>query len=361
MIGYLSKHSNIRNVLAIFGMMLSLLLSGCSSKFYKSKTVNLAPFAKQTITMIGTLHYDLTDAELLYLRDIKSYIDDPEPFKRYFTLEQLISRSFKGIVAYSLQVVSISEQNLPVAKKNQALADMLLKLRGFIIEEKSIKLAYPINKKSLAESIEKIKASESYLGALQHAQILINSYKANIGFVLDELKKEQKIVATMIDVAIDKKYGVSLEFEKELRNVRQRYYQALMLVSHYGQSKDKKLIAEMRALDIDSVNKILKNKNAPNRTELFSIYEAISKRLTMLNKNQEQVQPDIILYHKSHQELDKLLKHKLTAIKQARKTVIIWSQAHGSMAAGKSNPAEWFDVSETGGLLFDAAQNALGL
>ena len=45
----------------------------------------------------------------------------------------------------------------------------------------------------------------------------------------------------------------------------------------------------------------------------------------------------------------------------ANLTFIVWSRAYQKMALGKTNPAEWFDISETGGLLMGAAGRAAWL
>lgn len=357
----LSCKYHTQYVAMILGLVFSLTLSGCASKFFKTKSVNLTPFAKQTIQMIGTLHYGLKDSEILYLRGIENYIEKPEPFKRYFALEEQVVRMLKGIVAYSLQVVTISEQNIPVEKKNQALANMILELRDYISENAVIQFPDPETQQHLIDSVEKMKTSETYIQALQHAQILINSFNAHAGQVLDELKREKTHVAKIIDKAIDNKYAVSVEFEKELRKIRHKYYTVLILLSRYVESRDKKHVAQIRKLDIYEVNAIIKNRTTLDRKDIPKIHAVVTERLTMLNKNQEQVRPDIKLYHKAHLELDHIIENKANAIKDARLTFVLWSQAHSRMAAGKTDPAEWFDVTETGSLLFGAAQRAAGL
>ena len=45
----------------------------------------------------------------------------------------------------------------------------------------------------------------------------------------------------------------------------------------------------------------------------------------------------------------------------ANLTFIVWSRAYQKMALGKTDPAEWFDISESGTLLMGAAGRAAGL
>jgi len=46
------------------------------------------------------------------------------------------------------------------------------------------------------------------------------------------------------------------------------------------------------------------------------------------------------------------------AIREARLTFVVWSRAYQKMASGKTEPAEWFDISDTGKLLFGVAKKA---
>lgn len=66
-------------------------------------------------------------------------------------------------------------------------------------------------------------------------------------------------------------------------------------------------------------------------------------------------------YFNSHNELKNMVKAKDEGIKEARLTFIVWSRAYQKMALGKSNPAEWFDVSESGNLLMGTAGRAVGI
>lgn len=340
---------------------MSILLSSCAGKFSRTQSVNLTPFAKQTMQMVGLLHYGLTDSEVLYLHDVTDYIDEDEPFKRYIALEEMVERMLKGIVAYSLQVVTISEQDISVEKKNKALVDILLRLGKFLSEDSIIPYVNAENRKSKADIIKKIKISETYLQALQQSQILVNSFNAHAGKVLDELKEEKKLVSIKITAAIEKKYRTSIDFIKLLRKARQKHYSVLLLATLYDQTKDKKYLAQINKLNLHPVDLIIKGRKKISRNDLLKIHKVVTERLLVLGKNREQVMPDVKLYYKSTLELKKIIKSKSDALKDARLTFILWSKAHTNMSAGKSNPAEWFDVSETGSLLFGAARRATGL
>ena len=98
-------------------MSATFLLAGCSSsKWLKTESANLAPFAEQTISMVGQLNYSVSREEILYLRGMIDYMGGPEVLDRYLGLEEQVIRMLKGMVAYSLQVVAISEQDISTEK-----------------------------------------------------------------------------------------------------------------------------------------------------------------------------------------------------------------------------------------------------
>jgi len=62
---------NLNNFFSSFviSVLITFLLTGCSSsKWLKTQDANLAPFAEQTISMVGELNYSVSREEIIYLR-----------------------------------------------------------------------------------------------------------------------------------------------------------------------------------------------------------------------------------------------------------------------------------------------------
>jgi len=104
-----------------------VVLTGCS-KFLKQESENLTPFANQTISLVSNLEYGLSDNEILYLRKIDDYIDEDNAFDRFEALESQVGNQLKALVTYSMQIVTISEQDISENKKSNELADILVSL-----------------------------------------------------------------------------------------------------------------------------------------------------------------------------------------------------------------------------------------
>ena len=340
-------------------LAVSVAVTGCS-KFLKSESENLTPFANQTISLVSNLDYGLSDDESLYLRKIEDYIDDEHAFERFDALERQAENQLKALVTYSIQMVTISEQNITENEKSNELADILIALGALVREDEVIedtKRDVERNKEILAQ----VRASEDYLESLRILLPAINEFTEHALVVLDELELEKRKAARYIDEAIDKKYGKAIEFEHELRLVRNNYYNTILALSRYADTRDARYIEEARQTGVLPVVDALKGKKSLTNKEIIDLHKIITARMTMVNENYKQLKPDYDEYFLSHSELSKLVESKDAGIKEARLTFIVWSRAYQKMALGKTNPAEWFDISESGGLLMGAAGRAVGL
>lgn len=347
---------NIRFILIIYSLV---FITGCD-KFTKKETENLAPFAEQTIDLIGTLEFSLTDSEILYLRDIHNYIEMDDPYGRYIALENQAGNMLAAVITYSLQIVRISEQNISDSEKANQIADVVLELTNLIRDDEVI-----INKnrddEKINKTIEKVRQQEEYLEALRLLMPLINEFSAHAGRVLNELDKEKQKVSLTIDAAIDKKYASAIELHEEIREVKDDMFRTLVNLSRYSITKDPAYLEKMKSYGMFSVLAVIKNKKSLSTAEIEQLHKAITAELHIVNENYSQLLPDIKEYQQNHKELLQLTESKEDAIREARLTFIIWARAYQKMASGKTGPAEWFDISDTGMLLFGAAKRASGI
>jgi hypothetical protein len=340
-------------------LIVIVTLTGCS-KFIKQESENLAPFAQQTIDLIGTLEYSLDDAEVLYLRDIENYIDAEDPYGRYFKLENQGGNMLVALVAYSMQIVSISEQAITDNEKANRLADVILELVDLVREDEVVVNPNRDDEKN-QEVIAHVRQSQDYLEALRLLLPLINEFSAHAGRVLDELLVEKNKVALLTDAAIDKKYGAVLELHQEMRAAKDDMFRTLVNLSQYSVTRDPVYLKKMKSYGMFSVLVATENKKSLSTSELAQLHKAVTEELRLVNENYAQMIPDVEEYQQSHRELIKLVESKEDAISEARLTFVLWSRAYQKMASGKEDPAEWFDISDTGELLFGAAKKAAGI
>lgn len=340
-------------------LIVAVMLNGCS-KFLKSESENLTPFANQTISLVSSLDYGLSDNEILYLRKIDNYIEVDKPFERFDALENQVGNQLKALVTYSIQMVTISEQNISENKKSNELADILTSLHE-LIREGEIVADEDRDVDRNKDIMARVRASEDYLESLRILLPAINDFSAYAIKVLDELELEKRKAVQYLDEAIDRKYGKAIEFENELRLIRNDYYDTILTLSKYASTRDTKYIEQARTIGVLPVVDALKGKKSLSNKEIMAIHKIVTQRMAVVNENYKQLKPDYDEYFRSHNELKKIIEAKDAGIKEARLTFIVWSRAYQKMALGKSDPAEWFDVSESGSLLMGAAGRAVGI
>ena len=336
-----------------------LLVSACS-KFLKHESENITPFSRQTILLVSALDYGLSDNEVLYLRQIREYIDADKPFERYLALENQVGNQLKALVAYSVQMVTISEMPISENEKSNKLADILQSLSELVNRDQVI-----VKEKMSPEQMERImssvRASEDYLESLRLLLPEINKFSQHALLVVDELEKEKRKVALLLEHAIDKKYGDTIAFKKEIRRVRNNYYNIAIALSEYSRTRDAEYIRKMRDYGIPSIVDALGDKKNLSNKDIVDIHKIITQRMQVLNENYDYLRPDYEEYIAYHKELKKMVASKEKGIKEARLTFIVWSRAYQKMALGKSEPAEWFDLSESGSLLMGVAGRVVGV
>lgn len=352
-------HYNVRLTAITLTIILLAVVSGCA-KFTKHESENLTPFAQQTIDLIGTVDYSLNDEQLIYLRRIDDYIDIQDPYARYLALENQVRNMLAALVTYSLQIVAISEQDLSENKKANKLADVILALIELIRKDEVVVNENRDDDRT-SETIKQVRQSQDYLEALRLLLPLVNEFSAHAGRVLDELHREKRKMALLVDEAIDKKYGAALKFHEEIRLVKDDVFHTLISLSRYSVTRDPDYIDKMRSHSMFAVLVATENKKSLNTQELQQLHKDITAELQFLNKNYEQLLPDVEAYFEHHRELTELLELKEEAIQEARLAFVVWSRAYQKMASGKTDPAEWFDITDGGKLFYDVARKAAGL
>ena len=341
------------------GLVCIFLLYGCG-KFVKGESEDLAPFAKQTISMIGSLEYGLNESDIVYLRNIHNYLEDENTYQRYIALENQVGNMLTALIVYSMQIVTISELNTTENIKANKLADIVLELSKLVTKDQVVKNEIRDTEKT-EEILTNVRKSEDYLLALRLLLPLINEFSAHAGHVLDELRMEKRKVAIIIDRAIDEKYKSAVRFHHELRLVKDDMYDTLYNLSQYAVTGDADYLEKMKSYGMYPVQVALKNKKSLSAKEQEQLHRDITARLRTVNENYEQLSPDVLEYNESVRELSRVLEIKDDAIREAHLTFVIWTRAYQKMASGKTDPAEWFDISDSGTLLFGAAKRAAGI
>jgi flagellar biosynthesis chaperone FliJ len=334
-----------------------VVLVGCD-KFVKHESEHLAPFAQQTIDLIGTLEYSLSENRILYLYDIHEYTDVDDPYNRYLALENQVGNMLAAVVTYSLQIVVISEQDTSENQKANQLADVIVALIE-MVQQDQVLANENIDADMIDDAVARVRQSDDYLEALRLLMPLVNEFTAHAGRVLDELGNEKRQLVFLLEQAIDKKYGAAIDLHREIRLVKDDMYRSLVNLSQYSVTRDPKYFEKMKSYGSFSVTVATENKKSLTSDQIAQLHQAITSELSLVSENYRQLLPDVEDYYDHRRELARVVEFKDDAIREARQTFVVWSRAYQKMASGKVDPAEWFDLSETGKLLFGAARKAV--
>ena len=329
------------SIFALF-LLLAFVLAGCAGsskrgKFTKGKTVNLAPFADQTIAMLGGVDYGFAKDESILTRE---YFDfESQQAKKFIELLDEVDRELTEIMAYSLQIVTLGESNRTGPEKAVAYADYIDKLDKPLLGKPGVR----ITREKYDEILNRVRAQETMLDALRTAQPLVNEVSRYTDGVLAELEDFTWKYALTIESRINSTYQESLNFNKTLGVRSDSLMQALRLLMDYKNGDNKALSKLANTHVIRSMG--AKTSKRFSAKDVQAIEKYLVDELTTVHNIYQQISPVIKEYRQTMAELDRLYDTTLTDIRKLRLAVNVWGRAHNRMASGKTDPAEWFDAS----------------
>mgnify|MGYP000264163254 CR=1 FL=1 len=156
------KPSKVMKYLFLF-LSLAFLAFGCSS-FQSTQRLDLSPFANSMITVAGDIQYSLFQHRLVSVRKAAK---GPEVEKFAANVNKL-RRIIRGIIAYSIEIVTVSESNKSGPEKANALADYLEGLKRPVLEEPIPELHLTVEQ--LDTIIMNVRSQKKFLDALAAAQ-----------------------------------------------------------------------------------------------------------------------------------------------------------------------------------------------
>jgi hypothetical protein len=205
--------------------------------------------------------------------------------------------------------------------------------------------------------IENIKQQKKFLGALQAAQPIINAASRSAQELLSKIEDSLRVLELSLDHKIDDRYAIVIKYQKALEDEKYTILIALGQVYQFykGDTEAFDKLRNSGALRQEA----LLPKGVPTEKDLSRISEHLVKRLDITHKIWQEIEPDWKLYRATHRELDDLYVKMRTSLYRTRATAIIWSRAHQKMAAGITNPAEWFDINNAPAQLFKLGSDAI--
>jgi hypothetical protein len=323
------KHKNAVQLLVI--LVIALTITNCSY-LKESRRINLAPFADNTISMIADIRYGLDDVRPVY---IYPHIHGPGVDSMRIRVQKLRA-VVRGMVAYSIELVSISESSLSGKERCDALAQFLDDLlRPVLISPK------PNLHISIAEFdtiLANVREEKKLLDGVNAAQRIVDEISRVMGELIIETKTFATIAVTEIGANIDGEHKEILDYYRTLKEYQKMMLATVKLYVNY-RAGDTSALPEMYK-KVPSLRAIPKSQMNPTAEELLLMEDRLIQGLERITNMKQALVPELEIYWKQQVELDKISDAIDKGLNKVQAATIVWSRTHRQMAAGIINPAK---------------------
>jgi len=311
-------------------ILISVLISGCAA-FQAQKKMNLAPFAENAVSIVSEVEYGLSQARAIHIRP---FIGGPATIE-YQAEWNKMGRFLRGIVAYSIQIVTISQSDMSETKKAEALSDYVAGLAKPIFEEPE--LGFGIKKEDFNAIVQNIRDQDDYFKAMNAAQPVVDEVAKVAEEVLRDLKAAQDAAQLEVAKKIEADHASVLKYEDELREGQERTMQSIVYLGRWN--KGEKGIGDSLLFYDPGLRQVLKAGESLTYEKYNQISNILIARLEAGKLIQEHMFPELEQYQKEMQELDELISIADRGIRQSKGAIAVWRRSHQTMAAGITDPA----------------------
>jgi hypothetical protein len=331
-------------------LILLIMVTGCTGtqvnkslegKFTATTAANIGVFADNTMAMLSEANFGFSEGQALYT---KPFFEMDAPEELAVTESARNAEVVLGLMLrYSLKLVSIVEHNPDDASQVKAYGAYLSSF------DQKIRVAVEMNDQEYQAFITRLESQETFLGALQQTQPIINRMGRFMAATLTNLDDAIGGLVVKTDKRIDVAYAELIRYARILEKEKYAILAALEQV-YLIAKEDKEAYARLLESKVVTDKSLLPQKT-PNYTERQKILQYLGQRLDGLHRIGNEIEPEWKLYRATHTELDLLSKRAKQEIRQVRLMSLVWVRAHQKMAAGKTSPAEWFDINDAPGML----------
>lgn len=328
-------------------------LAGCGGKFVKTKSENLAPFADQTISMVADIAGGVEKARTITVQQLIDW-EDPD-VKEYVRLRGEINQLFRGIIIYSIDIVGISESGKSGEEKCAALAEYLESIEEPLEEQRDVEIR--LTPEEFNQMLTNIRAQDKLLDGLVAAQPLINEVARYGDEILEKMRFRVIGIDKQLSAAIEYRFGyldaLGITLEEKLRLLTEA--QGYVFAYKKG---DRQALDRLRQMEVIGVKEEIPSGRLTWQ-QIDEIDQFILSRILAIQKVMKEHDFSFQVYVDTQQELSNVIGNRMARIASGRLFLFTWARAHQKMAAGKTNPAEWFDISEAPGKLLAVGAKAV--
>lgn len=335
--------SRLRVLVPLLSMV--FMLSACSTladKFISKKEANFDAFADYTIAILKNINISFGTDEAVLTR--RFFSPGSENEKQLIDSLQKSERIIESLIDYSLNLILITNKDKPVQEQISDYADYLAKYDAQMLQ------IIHMEPDEYLEVVNNIRQAKNFLDALNRAQPLVHATGRYLEILLDESSEKTDALALEIDKKIDRHYREMLQYREALKREKFQILDNLkdIYLAYEGDKKAYRKLVSTKAIRKSGI--ISSNRSVHQNLDIVSKF--LQKRLALLHILEDEISPDWENYNATHIELDKLHRDTIVKINQARLLAILWMRAHQKLAAGVTDPADWFDLDKTTSTLF---------
>ncbi len=292
---FIQRHKNLgKAFLTLTIVTVSMLINSCSV-FQSSQRLDLSRYAENILDLTAHIEYGLSQSQVIYLRD---YIDGPKVnlLKDYGTKAR---KMIRGIIEYSIEVVTLGYAPIEDKEKVKKLADYLEWLLRPVLEGPESKLDF--TNAELDTILNDVRNQEEFLDALGATQPLIDNIAATMGRFLEVGKEVLDDALEEIHDGIMDDNRIVIVGNRKFRDAQFLTMSNLRYLKNYRLG-DKSAIDSLFVKE-PSVKEVVVDQNNITSADLRAIEQRMLYKLKALHEVREQLSVDLNLYKKQYMSL----------------------------------------------------------
>ena len=299
--------------------------------FQSKQRLDLSPFANSMITVASDIQYSLFQHRLVSVRKLAT---GPEVQKFGKYVEKL-RRVIRGIIAYSIEIVTVSESNKSGKEKAEALANYLESLRKPISESPVQEFHFTVEQ--LDTIVMNVRSQKNFLDALGAAQPLIDEVARANGELTEESKTQLDFAYQEINKDWNQEYSGAIWATNIIKKHQLNILTALYHGSQYVRGNQSSLDS-FYVYDPLST-KIYSEGHQLDAEDILEVEKRLYYNLGVIQDMKGLFQQDMIDYEEGLLELDEVKRAYNDALRKARMAILMWSRAHLQLSRGVTEPA----------------------
>ncbi len=332
------KGTRFLRAVCIFILLLSIV-SGCSY-FKERRRVNLAPFAENTIALTADIQYGLSQFHPVYLYH---HLDGPKVevlVQRWKRLRRILG----GVMAYSIEVVTISESTISRAEQAEELANFLDNLLRPVLEQPRPRLHMTVSK--FDTILTNVRSQKEFLPALNAAQPIIDEISRSTLEYLETIRDARDEAVDEVTMKIEEEHGGIKKYVSELKKGQIEILDQIGFLMAYRRGN--KAAMDSLLAQAPSLREVVESPSHITDKDLKAIEDRLIYILSTIGAAKKQLEPDLENYRNQKREIDEILNISDTAITKSKVAIIVWARAHRKLSSGVIDPARinLFDLSK---------------